>query len=359
MGNPTVYKILAINLGSTSTKITYYENEKQILKSSLAHSAEDISAFPTIWDQYDYRKKAIEAFMQDNGIDAGALSAIVTRGGHTVPISGGVWHITETMLEQSRSEKYGNHVTDLGLRIADGIGRDLNIPAFTVDTPSTCEFDPISKISGMPEIERKSRFHVLNHRAVGLQYAADHNVPYESLNLVVAHMGGGITVSAARGGKLVDATNGLDGDGPLSTNRTGGLPVGDLVKLCYSGEYTYAQMKRKLNGLGGFMGYLGENDVKKVQDRADAGDEKAALMIDAMCYQTSKDIAAYASVLCGKVDAIILTGGIVNSKKVVEEITRRTGWIAPIAVYPGELEMQSLSLQTLAALRGEQEVKEL
>ncbi len=354
-----IYRIAAINLGSTSTKITYYENETCLLKDSIPHAAEELAPYSTIWEQEEYRKSAIEAFLNRNGIDPASLDAVVTRGGHTEPIHGGVWKINKTMLEQSRSEKYGNHVSDLGLRIAAKMGEELGIPAFTVDTPTTNEFEPLAKYSGLPSIERASRFHVLNHRAVGKQYAKDIGRPYEEMNLITAHMGGGITVSAAKHGKLVDATNGLDGDGPFSTNRTGGLPVGDLVKMCYSGQYTLAEMKRILNGKGGMVAYTGENDVKTMEERAAAGDAKADEIISAMCYQTAKEIAACAAVLCGKVDAILLTGGIVHSKKIVGILKERIGWIAPVEVYPGELEMQSLSLQTLAALRGEEEINVL
>lgn len=354
-----LYKIVAINLGSTSTKIAYYEDETCRLKSNITHAAEDLKAFTSIWEQYDYRKSQIEAFLQENNIDIHGIDAIVTRGGHTVPINGGLWKISETMLSQSASEKFGNHATDLGLKLAYGFGAELGIPAFTADTPSTCEFEPLARISGIPQIERKSRFHVLNHRAVCKQYAVDQGKSYESLRLVVAHLGGGITVSATKNGKLVDANNGLDGDGPFSTNRSGGLPVGDLVKLCFSGSYTYPEVKKLLNGNGGMMAYLGENDVRTVQNLADAGDAQAQLILDAMCYQTAKEIAAMASVLEGKVDAILLTGGIVNSKKIVEQLTRRVGWIAPVVVYPGELEMQSLCLQSLAGLRGQQEIQQL
>ena len=354
-----IYKIAAINLGSTSTKVAYYENETCVLKENISHPADEIRTVATIWDQYDYRKAEIARFMQEKNIVLEELDAIVTRGGHTEPILGGIWRINEKMLAQSASEKYGNHATDLGLKLAYGFGQDLGIPAFTADTPTTDEFGPLAKFSGLPQIQRKSSFHVLNHRAVCKQYAKDIGKAYEELNLVVAHLGGGITVSATTGGRLVDANNGLDGDGPFSTNRTGGLPVGALVKLCFSGEYTHAQVRKLLNGNGGMMAYLGENDVRTVTERAAAGDHEADMVIQAMCYQTAKEIASMASVLCGKVDAILLTGGIVNSKRIVAELTERVGWIAPVKVYPGELEMQSLCLQSLAALKGEQEVKEL
>lgn len=352
------YKIVAINLGSTSTKIAYYINDICQWKENIVHPADDIKGFQTIWDQHDYRKGAIVAFLGDKGIKISELDAVVSRGGHTHPIVGGLYRINKTMLEESGSEKYGNHVSDLGLRLAYGFTEE-GPQAFTVDPPTTDEFEPLARYSGLPELPRQSRFHILNHRAVGRQYAKDIGKDYKELNLVVAHMGGGISVAAHKKGKLVDGNNALDGDGPFSTNRCCSVPVGALVDMCFSGEYTRAQVRKKLNGNGGMMAYLGENDVKAVSDRAAAGDEKCAEVLAAMLYQTSKEIAACASVLFGKVDAILLTGGIVNGPEVVAAIRERVEFIAPVVVYAGELEMQSLALTTYGGLTGNEEIKEM
>lgn len=351
-------KIVAINLGSSSTKIAYYEDETCIFKENIKHKAEEISRFPTIWDQFDYRKKSIEDCLEEKDIRIADLDAVVTRGGHTEPIVGGVYRVNEEMLAQSGSEKYGNHATDLGLKLVKEFSKEGPQP-FTVDPPTTDEFEPLARYSGIPSIQRRSSFHVLNHRAVGMQYARDIGRKYEDLNLVVVHMGGGITVAVHKKGKLVDANNGIDGDGPFSTNRCCSVPIGELIKMCYSGEYTYQDMRRLINGNSGLMGYVGDNDAKNVEDRAMAGDEKCREVMEAMCYQVAKEIGADATVLCGKVDAIVFTGGMAYSGWMMDMIRERVSYIAPIAVYPGEYEMQSLALNTLAALRGETEIKEL
>lgn len=352
------YKIAAINLGSTSTKIAYYENEAKIFSENITHSSEEIKKFSTIWEQFQYRKDAIEHFLETRGIILKDLDAITTRGGHTTPIPGGVYRVTKKMLEQSRSEKYGNHVTDLGLQLVMEFSKH-GPQAFTVDTPSTDEFEPLARYSGLPQIKRRSSFHILNHRAVGRQYAADSKIPYEELNLIGVHMGGGISVAAHKKGKLVDANNALDGDGPFSTNRCGGLPIGAIIDLCYSGDYTHEEMKKLINGNGGLMAYVGESDVKLVEEKALAGDKTYQEVLDAMCYQVAKEIGSTAAVLNGVVDAIFFTGGIAHSSRIIDAISKRVGFLAPIAVYPGEYEMQSLGLNTLAALRGEEPIREL
>ena len=351
-------KILAINLGSTSTKIAYYEEEECIFKENLNHPATELRELKTIWDQHDYRKKAIEAFLDRRNVKVSDLDAIVSRGGHTEPVIGGLYRINEKMLEQSASEKYGNHATDLGIKLASSFSRE-GPAAFTVDPPTTDEFEPLARYSGLPDLPRRSSFHILNHRAVGKQYAKDAGKNYRNINLVVVHMGGGISVAAHKKGQLVDANNALEGDGPFSTNRCCSVPVGALVELCFSGKYTYAEMKKMLNGNGGMMAYLGENDVKIVAAKADAGDEKCAQVLDAMSYQTAKEIGACAAVLGGDVEAIVLTGGIAYCDRIADLIKKHVEFIAPVHRYPGEYEMQSLGLSALAALRGEEEIKEM
>lgn len=353
-----LYKIAAINLGSTSTKIAYYENENCVFKDNIIHPADALKGFETIWEQYGFRKQAIEDYLKEKGIPISGLDAVVTRGGHTQSIVGGVYRITDKMLEQSASERYGNHATDLGLKLAHGFSA-RGPQAFTVDPPTTDEFEPLARYSGLPQIRRRSSFHVLNHRAAGKQYAADAGRNYNDLNLVVIHMGGGISIAAHKKGKLVDANNAIDGDGPFSTNRCCSVPIGDLIKMCYSGKYTYPEIRRLINGNAGLMAYVGENDVKTVEQRAAAGDKECDEVLDAMCYQIAKEAGGAATVLKGEVDAIVFTGGIAHSRRIVESVSERVSFIAPVAVYPGEYEMQSLGLNTLAALRGEEEIKEL
>ena len=352
-------KIFVINLGSTSTKIAYFEDDKCILKDTIKHSVEETKKYDTIWDQFDFRKDAIDDFMKKHNINVKELDAIVTRGGHTQPLTSGVYRINAKMLEQSRSMKYGNHPTDLGLQLANEYAKQGPLP-FTVDTPCTDEFEPLARYSGLKEIERLSRFHALNHKAVARKFAEEHNKKYEDLNLVVCHMGGGTSVAVHKNGRLIDGNNGLDGDGPFSTDRSCGLPVGQLIKMCYSGEYTLEQMKKKIKGLGGLMSYVNETDVATIEKRAfENGEKECKEALDAMCYQTAKEIGAMSTVINGKVDAILITGGIANSEYLMNQIKQRVEFIAPVYLYPGEFEMESLGKNVYRALMNEVEIKEL
>lgn len=352
-------KIFVINLGSTSTKIAYFEDDKCIFKETISHDADEIKKYETIWEQFDLRKNALDKFMDEHGIKVSELDAIVSRGGHTEPLPSGVYRINEKMLNESRSMKYGNHVSDLGLQLANEYSK-LGPIAFTVDTPCTDEFEPLARYSGLKEIERLSRFHVLNHKAVGKKFAKDHNKKYEDLNLIVCHMGGGTSVAVHSKGRLIDGNNGLDGDGPFSTDRSCGLPVGQLIDMCYSGKYTYEEMRRKIKGLGGLMSYVGETDVVKIQKKAfEENNLECKEALEAMCYQTAKEIGAMSTVVNGNVDAILVTGGIANSEFLMNEIIKRVKFIAPVYLYPGEFEMESLGINVYKALIGEVPIKEL
>lgn len=354
-----MYKIVAINLGSTSTKFAYYEDDQCIYKTNIDHKAEEIKKYPAIWDQYQFRMDDIMAVMNEQEIDPAALSAVVTRGGHTIPLVGGTYKINQTMLDMSASEKYGTHACDLGLKIANALSERYGSLPLTVDPPTTDEFEPLARYSGLTEFNRRSSFHALNHRAVAKQYAKDAGKRYTELNLIGVHMGGGITVACHKKGRMIDATNGLVGDGPFSTNRTGTIPAGSLVDLCYSGQYTHAQLRRKLNGNGGLMAYLGESDARKIEERVQNGDAYAAEVLEAMCYQVGKEVAAMSSVLLGRVDAIYLTGGIANSKLITGWIKKRVDYLAPVVLYPGEFEMQALALGAYDCLRGAEPIQEL
>jgi butyrate kinase len=352
-------KIFAINLGSTSTKIVYYEDSVCKCEDNIKHKTEEIKKFPTVWDQLEYRKKELLSFMKDNGIDFMDIDAFTSRGGHTIPLVSGVYKITDLMLEQSASQQYGNHISDVGIKLASIFAKENGrAVALTVDPPVTDEFEPLARYSGLPEIPRVSSFHALNHKAVSRKYAADINRRYEDLNLVVCHMGGGITCAAHKQGKMIDGTNGLEGDGPFSTNRSGALPIGKLIDACYSGQYTCKEMHRKVNGMGGMMAYVNDSDCKTVEDKAFAGDHQCREVIEAMMYQTAKEIAAMASVLKGKVDAIVVTGGMAHSKYLIDLLKERVGFIAEVVSYPGEFEMQSLGLNSYRALAGEIEIKD-
>ena len=352
-----MYKILAINLGSTSTKVAYYEDEVCIKKENIDHPAGEIKQFNTIWDQDEYRTNLIYKFMKENNIDKDSLDAVVSRGGHTKPLVSGVYRINDEMMAQQASGKWGQHVADLGSRLAHMMCQNSKAIALIVDPPITDEFEPLARVSGHPLIERRSSFHALSHKATAKRYARENGHNYEDLNLVVVHLGGGISVAPHKNGKMIDGENGLEGDGAFSTNRTGALPVGDLVRLCFSGKYTYEEVHKMINGEGGLVAYLGTQDVKEVEEKSKT-DEKYALYLDAMIYQVCKQIGAMSTVLCGKVDAILLTGGIAYSKSIVQKIKDRVENIATVVVYPGENEMESLARGTLEGLQGTTEIRE-
>ena len=349
------YEILVLNLGSSSTKVAYYVNENRVAGENIAHAAGELKKYGSIWEQADMRQKAIEEFMGKHCINRGSLDAVISRGGHTRPITGGTYLINDVMLKESASGIFGNHACDLGLviatKLAEGGARPL-----TAFTPVTDEFGPLARYSGLPEIERRSSFHALNHKGAAHQYATDAGRPYEDLDLIVVHMGGGISVAAHQKGRMIDANNALAGDGPFSTNRSGGLPVGSLIEECFSGRFTEKEMLLRVNGNGGMMAYVGDNDTLTVEKRAEAGDEKCAEVLEAMAYQTAKEIGACAAVLKGRVDAIVLTGGMSNSRRLTGFIKERVSFIAPVAVYPGEFEMESLARNAYEVLSGKQKL---
>lgn len=352
------YKLLIINPGSTSTKIGIYEDENQVLEETLRHSSEEIGKYATIVDQLQFRKDVILKVLEDKNFDINTLSAVVGRGGLLKPIVGGTYSVNDAMLEDLKIGVQGQHASNLGGIIANEIANSLSIPAFIVDPVVVDELDEVARISGMPEIERKSIFHALNQKAVAKRYAKENGKAYDSLNLIVTHMGGGVSVGAHRNGRVVDVNNALDGEGPFSPERSGGVPVGDLVKLCYSGKYTHEELKKKLVGNGGTVAYLDTNDFRVVLEKANEGDAKAKLIFDAFVFQIAKEIGKCAAVLCGKVDAILLTGGIAYSKVVTEAIKEMVSFIGDVVIYPGEDELLALAQGALRVLNGEEKAKE-
>lgn len=351
------YRMLIINPGSTSTKIGVYDDENQILEETIRHSAEEIAKFETIFDQLDFRREVIEEVLKQRGFDLKTFNAIVGRGGLLKPIEGGTYVVNELMLHDLKVGIQGQHASNLGGIIAHQIAKSLKIPAFIVDPVVVDELLDVARISGIAEIDRRSVFHALNQKAVARKYAKEHSKKYDELNLIVAHMGGGISVGAHKMGKVIDVNNALDGEGPFSPERSGGVPVGDLVKLCFSGKYTLQEMKKKINGKGGFVSYLGTNNAKEVDKKAENGDEKCKLLFDAMGYQIAKEIGKCAAVLCGKIDAIILTGGIAYSEAMRNNIKERVKFIAPVVSYPGEDELLALAQGGLRVLNGEEKAK--
>lgn len=352
------YKQLIINPGSTSTKIGVYDDEDPILVETLRHSAEEIGSYKEIYDQLKFREGVILKVLKERNIRINELSAVVGRGGLLKPIEGGTYTVNNVMIADLKEGIQGQHASNLGGIIAKGIAEGLKIPAFIVDPVVVDEMDDIARVSGMPEIDRVSIFHALNQKAIAKKYAKETGTDYDKLNLIVVHLGGGISVGAHKLGKVVDVNNALDGEGPFSPERAGGLPVGDLVKLCFSGRYHQSEIKKKINGKGGIVAYLGTNDAKKAGERAEAGDEQAKLVLDAMAYQVAKEIGKCAAVLKGKVDAILLTGGIAYSKHVVSYIKERVEFISKVVVYPGEDELLALAEGGLRVLKGEEIAKE-
>lgn len=351
-------KSLIINPGSTSTKIGVFEDETLLFEETLRHSTEEISQFATIVDQKDFRKKIITDLLAEKNFDMKSLNVVVGRGGMLKPIPGGTYAVTDELLNDLKLGVQGQHASNLGGILAREIGDELSIPSFIVDPVVVDELQPVARYSGVPELPRTSVFHALNQKAVAKRYAKEIGKPYESLRLIVVHMGGGVSVGAHIDGKVVDVFNALDGDGAFSPERAGAVPSGALIKLCFSGKYTEKEVYSKVVGKGGFNAYLGTNDMREVTRMANAGDENAAVVKQAFIYQVAKDIGSMACVLQGKVDRIIVTGGIAYGTDVVDSLKEAAEWIAPFTVYPGEDELLALAQGAIRVLNGEEKAME-
>ncbi len=349
--------ILAINPGSTSTKIAVYEDETPVLQCNIRHSVEELSHFERVTDQRKFRHDLVINELKRQG-KAYKFDAIIGRGGLAKPVPGGVYEVNEQMCHDMYYAKR-QHVCNLGCIIAYELAAEIpGCKAYIADPEVVDEMEEEAKISGSPLIPRTPVWHALNQRAIARRFAAENGRRYEDLNLIVCHLGGGITVAAHRQGRAVDVNNGLDGEGPFSPERAGSLPPADLIRLCYSGRFTQEELLKRISGQAGLAAHLGTTDVKAVIESIKAGDKHAELLINAMIYHTAKCIAAEGAVLCGKVDAVILTGGIAHSEYIVSRLKQRIGYLAPVHVYPGENEMQALAYNALAVLRGQQEVKQ-
>lgn len=353
-----MYRILTINPGSTSTKIGVYEDEKLIFEETLRHEADKLNEFKLIVDQYDFRKKVILDALSNHHVDLKKIDAVVGRGGLLMPIEGGTYSVNEEMLMDLRDGVLGEHASNLGGILACEMAIDCEGDAFIVDPVVVDELEEIARISGLNIIERRSIFHALNQKAEARRYARLRNVDYSDLNLIVAHLGGGISVGAHKNGRVIDVANALDGEGPFSPERSGGLPVGDIVELCFSGDKSKEEIEKLIVGKGGIVSYLSTNDARKVVERIENGDKYAELIYKAMAYQVSKEIGALSTVLQGKIDAIILTGGIAHDKLFTSYIKERVSFLAEVVVYPGEDELKALNEGALRVLRGEEEPKE-
>jgi len=349
--------ILVINPGSTSTKLGLYKGLDEVFVENISHDAEELKDYKNITDQQDLRLSYILDFLEEKGVELDHLSAVVGRGGLLKSIPGGTYEVNEKMIEDLNKGVQGEHASNLGGILAKSIADKVNIPSYIVDPVVVDELHDVARLSGLPELERASIFHALNQKAVARKYAEDKDEEYENLNLIVAHLGGGISVGIHNNGKVIDVNNALSGEGPFSPNRSGGLPSFDLFEMCYDEDYSYEDIKKKLVGKGGVVAYLGTNDMIEVEDRVEDGDEKAELVFKAMAYQTSKEIASLAPVTNGEIDAIILTGGIAYSDYFVDKIKNSVEFIAPLVTYPGEEELKALAAGAKRVLNGEEEAK--
>ncbi len=353
-----MFRILVINPGSTSTKLAIYEDEREVMKKTLRHSVDELKPYKRIVDQYEFRKGVILDFVRSAGYDLRSFSAVVGRGGLVRPIPSGTYEVDEMMLEDLRSGRFGEHASNLGAILANEIAEEIGVKAYIVDPVVVDEMMEIAKISGHPDFVRKSIFHALNQKAVARRVAQELGKRYEEINVVVAHMGGGISIGAHRRGRVVDVNNALDGDGPFTPERSGTLPMTQLIDLCYSGEYSQDWVKRRIKGEGGLVAYLGTNDAQEVQERIRKGDEEAELVYRAMAYQIAKWIGKMSVALVEGVDAVVLTGGLAYDEEfLVKWIKEMVSFIAPVYVYPGGDEERALAMGVLRVLRGEEKAK--
>lgn len=346
-------KVLAINPGSTSTKIAAYENETCLWKHGIEHPASEINAFIRVGDQYEYRIDHILKVLDDQGTPLDVFESIVGRGGILKPLVGGTYLVDDFLVNTLHDAPGGEHASNLGGIIAHHLGRRINVPVYIVDPVSVDEMEPLARLSGLPELPRLSQSHALNMKAVARKVAQEIGKPYHELNLIIAHLGGGISVAPHRKGKMIDVNN-ANNEGPFSVERCGTLPSYQLVKLCYAGTYSEEEMISKVLKKGGMFGYLGTKDGQEAERRINEGDVYAKLILEGLCYQVAKEIGAMATVLEGAVERIILTGGLANSKFITQEIIRRVSFISPVVVVPGEEEMKALALGALRILRGEE-----
>lgn len=352
-------RILAINPGSTSTKIAVFNGANPVFVRTLYHTTEELSIYEKITDQYSFRKEIILKQLEEAGIALDTISLVVGRGGLVKPIPSGVYEVNEIMKADLRHSPMGEHASNLGGLIADDIAKSLNnVRAFITDPVVVDELEPHARVAGHPEFKRISIFHALNQKAIARQHAKSIMRRYEDLNLIVVHLGGGISVGAHRKGKVIDVNQALDGEGPFSPERSGTLPAADLARLCFSGKYTLKEILVMIKGKGGLAAHLGTNSAYEVEQRMAAGDEQAKFIFEAMAFQVAKEIGAMSTVLKGEVDAILLTGGIAHGKWFVNQVIERVYKIAPVHVYPGEDEMRALAVNGLMVLKGEIEVSE-
>ncbi len=348
-------RMLIINPGSTSTKIGLFEDTLEMASYCMSHDQVKLAEFSSILDQYEFRRDEILKILDKNRISLESFDAFVGRGGLLKPIPSGTYSVNEAMINDLKKGVQGEHASNLGGLLAHDFANLNKKPAFIADPVVVDELSPVARLSGLKEIKRKSIFHALNHKAVGKRYAKENHLSYDDLNLVIAHLGGGISIAAHEKGRVIDVNNALNGEGPFSPERAGTLPTGDLIKLCFSGDYSEPTLRKMITGNGGFVSYLNLSDARLVEQRIKEGDEEALLVFEALAYQVAKEIGAMATVLRGKVDAIILTGGIAYSERMVNLIKARIDHMASVVVYAGEDELLALAEAALRVLTGEED----
>ncbi len=351
------YKVFAINPGSTSTKIAMFEGDKEVFSKNVSHDAEKLKEFKEISDQFDYRKETILKELAEAGQTLEGVDAFSARGGGLVNVEGGVYKVGEKLLEHARVGYTVKHPATLGAQLADAFAKEYGGVAFVVNPPDVDEFTDVARVTGLKGIYRESRIHALNQKEIGIRYAAKLGKKYEDLNLIICHIGGGISVTAHNHGKMVDSNDIANGDGPMAPTRCGQLPVKDVVTMCFSGKYTEKEMREKITKTGGLVDHLGTSDAREVTEMIKNGNQYAKLIYDAMIYEIGKTAGSMAAVLCGKVDGIIFTGGISHDKYVVEKLTEMLSFIAPITVMAGEFEMEALAAGAIRVLSGKEEAK--
>ena len=350
------YRILILNIGSTTTKVAFFKNDYLEFQETIDHVSQELKSITDYMEHLSLHKEGIEGFLAKHQIELNKCHMIVSRGGITRPLSSGVYLVDEGMREDLRSGKYGQHPANLGPLIAHDLAKQASIQAVIVDSPSIDEYQPLARVSGIPEIKRKSAFHALNQKAAARRAADEMGVRYEDTNMVVAHLGGGITIGAYQKGRVIDSTLGV-GEGPMTAERAGTLPTMDLLRLLEMGKFSLTDLRRRLTSQGGLLAYLGTNDVSQVEAEIREGNEKASLILEAMAYQIAKNIGAMSTVLHGQIDAIVLTGGLANYARLIDWITKRVSFIAPVKVYPGEDEMLALAQGALRVLSEIEAVK--
>ena len=356
------YKILVINPGSTSTAVAVFNGENEIVKKTIRHSTAELEKYDQLMQQYSFREEIITQFLKQKEIQLEEFDAIVGRGGVLSPLRSGTYKINQRMLDELRERPRVDHASNLGAKIAKDLAEKINAPSFIVDPVAVDEFEPIARISGLPEIERESLSHALSLKAAARKTAKALNKSYQALNLIVIHLGGGISVSAHQKGKMIDVNN-ASSEGPFSAERTGGLPIRALIKMCFSGKYTQKEMLKKTMGRGGIVAYIGTNNTLELEQFIAKGNSKAKLIYQAMAYQIAKEIGQMATVLKGDVDRIVITGNGAGDKGAlghtfVDWIKERVNFIAPVLVYPGSEEMKALALGAIRILSGEEKAKE-